>query len=63
MSPDQLTKKYTAFETLEEMLAKQADGYRPSIYTRGSKAKRQLADAYDAEAARQGLPMRAFRGL
>jgi hypothetical protein len=58
---DQLTKRFTAFFSVDAMLAAQSNNYRPSL-TKKSQPVQLLADLYDLIAESRGLPLRAYRG-
>ncbi len=57
---NQLTKKYTAFASVEELLASQAHNYRPTFLVLDPAVK-LLADLYDLIAEARGLPLRSYR--
>jgi len=67
LNDDQLTAKYTAFKSTNEMLNTKG-GYRQSFYVAREDDHRRreeiarLADCYDAYQAARGDPRRAHRG-
>ena len=65
LTKDELTQKYTAFDSFNEML-NAGGGYRPSIRTESTTGREQfdlwvLAQTYDLEQALRGDERRAFR--
>lgn len=65
MNDDELTAKYTAFASMQELLTAKG-GYRPSLRCESASGTRgrdltQLANAYDAYQAARGDSRRAFR--
>jgi len=66
INDDQLTAKYTAFRTMQEMLNAKG-GYSPSLRTQSAATYQErielglLADAYDAYQGARGDPRRATR--
>jgi hypothetical protein len=59
---DELTRRLTAFDTLDDMVLHTAPTYRPTIRPTTWR-ERLLADAYDWRMARRGDDRRAYRGL
>lgn len=57
---DQLTKRFTAFAGIEDMINAQVRNYRPTFYVRNPAIK-LLADLYDLIAERRNMPLRAHR--
>jgi len=59
---DDLTRKLTAFDSMDDMVLHTAPSYRPTILPRDWRHV-LLADAYDWRMARRGDSRRAWRGV
>src|SRR5215471_14346708 len=60
---DDLTRKLTAFDSMDEMVLYTAVTYRPTIRPSLGWRYKLLADAYDWRMTRRGDSRRAYRGI
>jgi|SRR5215471_3478727 len=58
-----LTRKLTAFDSMDEMVLYTAPTYRPTIRPKLGWRYKLLADAYDWRMTRRGDSRRAYRGI
>jgi hypothetical protein len=57
---DEITRKYTAFESFEDMVNAEGN-YRPTLRTESVEELKILADFYDKVQEDKGDPRRVFR--